>query len=100
MPPPAASRRRKPRRPRTPQSWKGTIAQGGVIEIKGVNGDITAAPASGGEVEVAAVMRGRRSNPADVRLDIVQHGDGVTICAVYPSPDGAPTSASLATAAG
>ncbi len=74
--------------PQAPHSWKGTIAQGGVLEIKGVNGDIKAAPASGGEVEVAAVMRGRRSNPADVRLDIVQHGDGVTICAVYPSPDG------------
>ena len=77
-----------PQSPAGPQAWKGTIAQGGVIEIKGVNGDIKAAPASGGEVEVAAVMRGRRSNPADVRLDVVQHGDGVTICAVYPSPDG------------
>ena len=31
----------------------GSIAQGGAIEIKGVNGGIKAAPASGGEVEVA-----------------------------------------------
>jgi Putative adhesin len=73
-----------------PQTWKGTVLQGSAIEIKGVNGGITASAAAGGEVEVSAEMRGRRSNPADVKLDIVQHGDGVTICAVYPSPDGRP----------
>lgn len=73
-----------------PQQWHGTIAAGQAIEIKGVNGEIKAIAASGGEVEVSAVMRGRRSNPADVRLDVVQHADGVTICAVYPSPDSRP----------
>jgi DUF4097 and DUF4098 domain-containing protein YvlB len=72
------------------QQWRGTVLQGSAIEIKGVNGDITASPASGAEVEVSAVMRGRRSNPADVRIDVVQHGDGVTICSVYPSTDGRP----------
>jgi len=73
-----------------PQSWKGTVLQGSAIEIKGVTGDIRAAAAAGGEVEVSAVMKGRRSNPAEVRLDIVQHADGVTICAMYPNPDGPP----------
>jgi hypothetical protein len=73
-----------------PQQWRGSVAQGSAIEIKGVNGGITATAASGGEVEVSAVMKGRRSNPADVRIDVVQHGDGVTICAVYPSPDSRP----------
>jgi hypothetical protein len=73
-----------------PQQWRGTIAAGGAIEIKGVNGGITAVAAPGGEVEVSATMRGRRNNPAEVRLDVVPHGDGVTICAVYPSPDGRP----------
>lgn len=74
----------------TPQTWKGTVLQGSAIEIKGVNGGITATAATGGEVEVSAVMRGRRSNPAEVKLDIVEHADGVTICAVYPSADGRP----------
>lgn len=73
-----------------PQSWRGVIVQGNAIEIKGVNGDIKAVASTGQEVEVSAVMRGRRSNPADVRLDIVQHGEGVTICALYPSPDSRP----------
>jgi hypothetical protein len=74
----------------SPQGWRGAIAQGNVIEIKGVNGSVKATPASGGEVEVSAVMKGRRSNPAEVRLEIVQHGEGVTICAMYPSSDSRP----------
>jgi DUF4097 and DUF4098 domain-containing protein YvlB len=70
--------------------WRGTVLQGSAIEIKGVNGDVKATATTGAEVEVSAVMKGRRSNPQDVRIDVVQHGDGVTICAVYPSPDSRP----------
>jgi hypothetical protein len=70
--------------------WRGTVLQGSAIEIKGVNGDVTAGPANGPEVEVTAVRRGRRSNPEDVRIEVVQHGDGVTICAVYPDAGGRP----------
>lgn len=68
--------------------WRGTVLQGSAIEIKGVNGDLTAEPASGQEVEVTAVRTGRRSDPASVRIEVVTHGDGVTICAVYPDVDG------------
>jgi hypothetical protein len=64
--------------------WRGTVLQGSAIEIKGVNGDINAQPASGNEVEVTATRTGRRSDPNSVRIEVVQHGDGVTICAVYP----------------
>ena len=67
-----------------PFQWKGTVLQGNAIEIKGVNGDITAEPAAGGEVEVTAVKTARRSDPNSVRIEVLQHGDGVTICAVYP----------------
>ncbi len=68
--------------------WHEPLAAGRVIEIKGVNGNVEATPASGGEVEVVAVKRGRRSNPDEVRIEVVRHGDGVTICAVYPTPEG------------
>jgi hypothetical protein len=68
--------------------WHGALAAGRVIEIKGVNGSVEAEPASGGEVEVVAVKRARRSDPDSVRIEVVQHGDGVTICAVYPSVGG------------
>ncbi|MDQ3806034.1 MAG: DUF4097 family beta strand repeat-containing protein [Acidobacteriota bacterium] len=68
--------------------WRGALAAGRVIEVKAINGRVEAAPASGGEVEVVAVKRARRSNPGDVRVEVVEHAEGVTICAVYPSPDG------------
>jgi len=64
--------------------WKGNIAPGKAIEIKGVNGDIRAVAGSG-DVEVTAVKHARKSDPDDVKIEVVQHEDGVTICAVYPS---------------
>ena len=67
--------------------WNGRLAPGRVVEIKGVNGNVHAEAARGGEVEVSATKRGRRSDPSEVRIQVVEHADGVTICAVYPSPD-------------
>jgi hypothetical protein len=67
--------------------WHGMVAQGRAIEIKGVNGDVRAEPSGSNEVEVVAEKRGRRSNPEDVQIEVVEHADGVTICAVYPSRD-------------
>jgi hypothetical protein len=68
--------------------WHQPLASGRLIEIKGVNGNVEAEPASGGEVEVVAVKRSRRSNPEDVRIEVVPHAEGVTICAVYPNVEG------------
>jgi len=64
--------------------WKGKLAPGKAIEIKGVNGDVHGV-AGGGEVEVTALKHGRKSDPDEVKIEVVEHGDGVTICAVYPS---------------
>ena len=82
---------RAPEPPQQQQSefrWHEPLAAGRVIEIKGINGNVEAGPAAGGEVEVVAVKRGRRSNPDEVRIEVVRHGDGVTICAVYPTAEG------------
>jgi DUF4097 and DUF4098 domain-containing protein YvlB len=70
--------------------WNGKLAAGQAIEIKGVNGGITATGTSGGEVELVAVKKGRRSDPREVKIDVVEHAGGVTLCAVYPSTDGRP----------
>ena len=64
--------------------WHGRIAAGKAIEIKGVNGDVRAIAGSG-ETEVTAVKTARRSDPAEVKIEVVEHSEGVTICAVYPS---------------
>jgi hypothetical protein len=69
--------------------WSGSVATGAAVEIKGVNGGITATGIPGGAVEVTAVKKGRRSDPASVKVEVVEHAGGVTVCAVYPSPGGA-----------
>src|SRR5262249_57401187 len=58
------------------------------LELKGVNGDISATPSSSGDVEVKASKTAQRSNPNDVRIEVVPGPKGVTICAVYPSVPG------------
>ena len=68
--------------------WHGRIAAGKVIEVKGVNGGIHVEPTSGSEVEVQAKKTWRRSDPDEVKIEVIQHEDGVTICAVYPTPSG------------
>jgi hypothetical protein len=72
----------------TPFQWRGRLASGQTIEIKGINGDVRASASSSGEVEVAATRSARRSNPDEVRIEVVPHGSGITICAVYPTPPG------------
>ncbi|HEY0546034.1 MAG TPA: DUF4097 family beta strand repeat-containing protein [Pyrinomonadaceae bacterium] len=67
--------------------WNGRVAAGRTIEIKNINGNIHAEPSSGGEVEVVANKQGRRSNPDEVQIKVIEHEGGVTICSVYPSPD-------------
>jgi DUF4097 and DUF4098 domain-containing protein YvlB len=68
--------------------WSGRIAAGKTIEIVGVNGDIDATGATGGQVEVTATKRARHSDPDDVEIKVVEHEGGVTICALYPSRHG------------
>src|SRR5688572_10872803 len=64
--------------------WSKALAAGKAIEIKGINGDVSATPATGNEVEVIAKKSGDRNDPAEVKIEVVEHADGVTICAMYP----------------
>ena len=66
--------------------WHGRLAAGKRIEVKGVNGDVRAVAATGSEVVVTAAKRARRSDPDDVKIEVIEHEGGVTICAVYPTP--------------
>jgi hypothetical protein len=70
--------------------WNGRVAEGRSVEVRGINGGITAVAAAGAEVRVSATKQGSRSNPDEVRVEVVQHDGGVTICAIYPSPPGRP----------
>lgn len=68
--------------------WQGTVDRGDAIEIKGVNGGIKASGSSGSQVVVSAVKKANKDDPADVRIEVVEHSGGVTICAVYPDGRG------------
>ena len=72
----------------TDYRWTGSLAAGRSLEIKGVNGSITVERAPGDEVVVTAEARARRSDPSAVRVERLEHGEGLTFCAVYPTPEG------------
>lgn len=69
-------------------NWNGQLAPGQGVEIQGINGSIHASAARGGDVVITAVKSARRSNPADVRFEVIPHAGGVTVCAIYPAPPG------------
>jgi DUF4097 and DUF4098 domain-containing protein YvlB len=64
--------------------WRGRVDRGDAIEIKGITGDIRAERTSGSEIEVVATKHGRSRDFDEVTFDVVEHEDGVTICAIYP----------------
>jgi hypothetical protein len=66
--------------------WHGRLAAGKRVEIKGVNGDVRAVGIASGEAEVTAAKHARRSDPDEVKIEVIEHEGGVTICAVYPTP--------------
>src|SRR5881397_66651 len=67
-------------------NWHGRIAAGKRLEVKGVSGDVRAVLASGAEAVVNARKHARRSDPDEVEIKVVESNDGITICAVYPTP--------------
>ena len=69
-------------------TWSGRVRAGETVEVKGINGDIVVELSSGSEVSVDVRKRGKKSDPEDVRIEVIEHEDGVTICARYPRPDG------------
>jgi hypothetical protein len=62
--------------------WTGKLAANQLVQIKNINGDIDADGVQADTVDVSAVKSG--VDRGKVRVEVVQSGDGVTICAVYP----------------
>ncbi|MEO8026680.1 MAG: DUF4097 family beta strand repeat-containing protein [Bryobacteraceae bacterium] len=68
--------------------WRGWVSAGSLVEINGVQGNIYAERSAGDEVEVVALKRGGSDAETDeVKIEVVEHDNGVTVCAVYPSDD-------------
>jgi hypothetical protein len=71
-----------------PFRWEARLGRDRTLEIKGVTGDIHATAAAADRAEVIARRSSRRDDPAKVRIEVVEHAGGVTVCAVYPSQEG------------
>src|SRR5204862_6506601 len=67
--------------------WKGPVAAGKAIEIKGGNGDVRAIAGSG-DAEVAAVKHPRPRDPDAGKTEGVEEGDGGTSGAGGPGAGG------------
>lgn len=61
-------------------TWRKVVPAGQTVEIRGIIGDIRATAASGNEVEIIARKSG---DPESVRIEVDEHANGVTVCAVY-----------------
>ena len=69
-------------------SWKEKLSAGAAVEIRNINGGIEIEDSKDAEVQVLAHKTARKSDPAEVKIEVVKNASGVTICAVYPTPPG------------
>lgn len=65
--------------------YEARISAGLSIEVNGVNGDLLVEESEGSQVEVVARKSGGLDDPSEVRMAVVEHDRGATICAVYPN---------------
>jgi hypothetical protein len=70
--------------------WQGRMGAGKTLEIKGVNGEVRAEGSSSDDVEIVAIKRSSwgRGDADKVHIKLVEHADGITVCALYPQRDG------------
>lgn len=79
--------------------WKGAIARGRLLEIRGINGDIHALPSSGTEVEVVAKVHSEGGvTTENVKIHMDAADGNLTVCATRRGeslcqPAGAPGAA-------
>lgn len=64
--------------------WSGDMAAGRTLEIRGVNGDVSARGGRGPAL-VEAVKTARKGDPEAVKIEVVEEADRVIVCAVYPN---------------
>lgn len=68
--------------------WSGQLAAGKTLEVRGINGDVDARPASGRTVEIVALKKGKRDDPREIEIEVVEQADRILVCAVYPGKRG------------
>ncbi|HET9425639.1 MAG TPA: DUF4097 family beta strand repeat-containing protein [Gemmatimonadaceae bacterium] len=67
--------------------WSERIEAGRTVKTTGINGTITYRQGSGDRVEVTAVKRWRRGDPASVRILATKDGGDIRVCPLYEDQD-------------
>jgi putative adhesin len=63
--------------------WAKSLPAGQWVRLHNVSGDVTVTAIEGDRVEVVGIRRGSDSYDDDVRVDVHEGRDGVTICALW-----------------
>ena len=67
--------------------WSERIESGRTVKVTNVNGSVTFRQGSGDRVEVTAVKRWRRGDPASVRVHAARDGADIRVCPLYEDQD-------------
>jgi hypothetical protein len=66
--------------------WDGAISSGRWVHVRNLNGSVRVERASGTQLEVTAVKRWRRGDPADATVEVTRVGSGssdILVCALW-----------------
>src|SRR5687768_10117902 len=63
--------------------WAKSLPAGQWVRVHNVSGDVTVTAVDGDRVEVVGIRRGGGYDDDDVRVDVHEGRDGVTICALW-----------------
>ena len=65
-------------------TWRGNLEQGKTVTVIGLNGKVRASYAPDNTVEVRAEKTARENgNPDEVFVEVFEHANGVTLCAIH-----------------
>src|SRR6476660_6608030 len=67
--------------------WSDRVDAGRTVKVTNINGTVTVRQGSGDRVELVAVKRWRRGDPASVRIAASKDGRDVRICPLYQDQD-------------
>jgi len=67
--------------------WSERIDAGRTVKVSNINGTVTVRAGSGDRVEVTAVKRWRRGDPASVKIYAAREGADIRICPLYEDRD-------------
>lgn len=65
-------------------AWRGPVAAGRTVDVRGLNGAIHAVRAAGRDLVVTAVKSARRGDPDAVRIEHYESGGTSFFCAIHP----------------